>query len=118
MHSAVYYQCQRCANCCKWPGVVRLREGEAGRIAEFLGLPVFDFTERYTQLLPARDGLTLISKPNHECIFLEGNACGIQSVKPAQCAGFPNAWNFPGWREKCEAIPITASPWPRREVAA
>ena len=39
------------------------------------------------------------------CIFLEGvNTCLIQPVKPEQCRGFPNAWNFPGWRDMCEAV--------------
>jgi hypothetical protein len=27
-------------------------------------------------------------------------------VKPEQCAGFPNKWNFTGWRQVCEAIPV------------
>lgn len=26
--------------------------------------------------------------------------------KTHQCARFPNAWNFPGWRKSCEAIPV------------
>ena len=39
-------------------------------------------------------------------IFLEGRDCAIQPVKPRQCAGFPNTWNFPGWREACEAVPV------------
>ena len=51
--------------------------------------------------------LSIIDKPNGECIFLEGvNTCTIQAVKPAHCKGFPNAWNFPGWREICEAVPV------------
>jgi hypothetical protein len=29
----------------------------------------------------------------------------VQPAKPVQCAGFPNTWNFPGWREVCEAVP-------------
>lgn len=109
MPEGVYYQCQRCTNCCRWPGTVALGEGEAERIAKFLKLEVTDFIDRYTDLLPNRNGLTLISKPNHECIFLEGRDCVIQAVKPKQCAGFPNTWNFPGWREKCEAIPVVKS---------
>lgn len=75
-----------------------------------------DFVQRYTRLRPARDGLALIDKGvapdggyNHECIFLEGSNCTIQEVKPTQCAGFPNTWNFPGWREVCEAVPTFLS---------
>jgi Fe-S-cluster containining protein len=84
-----------------------LAEGEAEKIADYLGLAFDAFLEQYTQLLPDRSGLGLISRPNHECIFLEGrNVCKIQAVKPRQCAGFPNTWNFPDWRKVCEAIPV------------
>jgi Fe-S-cluster containining protein len=107
MAADVYYACQRCGNCCRWPGLVRIHEDEVDRIATFLGLPPQEFIERYTDITPDRTGLTLISKPNHECIFLESNnVCQIQGAKPRQCAGFPNTWNFPGWREVCEAIPL------------
>ena len=75
-------------------------------IAQFLGLNEYEFIEQYTRLRPQRDGLALTDKPNGECVFLEGRDCAIQSVKPRQCAGFPNAWNFPGWREICEATPV------------
>jgi len=102
----VWYQCQRCANCCRWPGFVRLSDADITAIANFLALDEYDFIQRYTRLRPKRDGLALIDKPNGECIFLEGNNCTIQPAKPHQCRGFPNTWNFPGWRERCEAIPV------------
>jgi len=62
-----------------------------------------EFVERYTRLRTNRQGLSLIEKENHECIMLENNACIIHEVKPEQCRGFPNKWNFPGWRQVCEA---------------
>lgn len=103
----VHYVCQRCANCCKWPGDVCLEEGEILDIAAFLQMDVLDFTEQFTRLRGNRVGLSLIDKANKECIMLEdGRNCRIQAVKPKQCAGFPNAWNFPGWRSQCEAIPV------------
>ncbi|MGN6641675.1 MAG: YkgJ family cysteine cluster protein, partial [Verrucomicrobiota bacterium] len=40
-----------------------------------------------------------------ECIFLEGDDCSVQSVKPQQCRDFPNLWNFPGFEKVCHAIP-------------
>ena len=61
---------------------------------------------RHTRLRSDRQGLSLIEKANHECIMLAGAACRIHPVKPGQCAGFPNRWNFPGWREVCAAIPV------------
>lgn len=102
----VFFACQRCTACCKWPGDVRLEPREVPRIAGFLGLTESGFIDRYTRLRSDRQGLSLIEKANHECIMLEGAACRIHPVKPDQCAGFPNRWNFPGWREVCEAIPV------------
>ncbi|MES2474621.1 MAG: YkgJ family cysteine cluster protein [Verrucomicrobiota bacterium] len=106
LEPGVRYVCQRCTACCKWPGDVRLETDEIPRIAEFLGMDEAAFIERYTRLRMNRKGLSLIEKENHECSMLEGNACRIHAVKPGQCAGFPNKWNFPGWRQVCEAIPV------------
>ena len=69
---------------------------------------VLDFVERYTRLRANRQALSIDDKANGECLFLDGIDCLINPVKPAQCAGFPNAWNFPGWRQVCEAIPVEA----------
>jgi Fe-S-cluster containining protein len=85
---------------------VRLNDADITAIAGFLNIGEYEFVQQYTRLRPKRDGLALIDKPNGECIFLEGIDCTIQPVKPHQCGGFPNAWNFPGWRESCEAIPV------------
>ena len=106
MEEGVRYVCQRCGNCCRWPGEVPVSGDEIRRISAHLGLTEDDFIARYTDVRLNRTGLTLVSKPNHECIFLDGIDCLIQPVKPDQCAGFPNQWNFPGWRDTCEAIPV------------
>jgi Fe-S-cluster containining protein len=101
-----FYQCQRCTACCKWPGDVRLEEEEIPRIAAFMELTEQEFLDRYTRLRTNRKGLSLIEKENHECIMLDSNSCRIHPVKPSQCAGFPNKWNFPGWQQVCEAMAI------------
>lgn len=101
----IQYQCQRCTACCRWPGQVKVSSTEITAIAAHLGLEEADFIQRFTRLRAQRDGLALIDKPNGECGFLEGNDCTLQAVKPAQCKAFPNSWNFPGWREVCEAVP-------------
>jgi Fe-S-cluster containining protein len=85
---------------------VRLEEEEIAPVASFLGLGEDEFIQRYTRLRTNRNGLSLIEKENHECIMLEAGGCRIHAVKPEQCRGFPNKWNFPGWREVCEAKPI------------
>ncbi len=104
--SQVHYQCQRSGNCCRWPGFVRVDDGEIAAIAAHLGLAEHDFIQRYTRLRPARDGLALVDKPTGECFFLDGIDCRLQPVKPRQCREFPNGWNFPGWRQVCEAVPV------------
>lgn len=79
-----------------------------GNIAAFLGLPVETFIVRYTRLRADRRGLSLIEHPDNSCIFLDGKDCTINEVKPQQCRDFPNKWNFPGWRQVCEAVPETS----------
>lgn len=75
-------------------------------MAAHLGLTEHDFIQRYTRLTPRRGGLALIDKPDGECFFLEGRGCTLQEVKPEQCLGFPNQWNFPGWRDICRSVPV------------
>lgn len=107
LEPGVNYVCQRCAACCKWPGDVRIDDGDVTVISGFLGMDESEFLDRYTRLRTNRQGLSLMEKENHECVMLEGGSCRIHPVKPSQCAGFPNKWNFPGWREICEAIPVS-----------
>ena len=101
--SEVWYQCDRCTACCKWPGDVRVEHDEIEKIAAFLGMETQLFIEKYTRLRTNRTGLSLIEKENHECIMLDGESCRINPVKPEQCRGFPNKWNFPGWQQVCQA---------------
>lgn len=82
-----------------------MTEPEIAAIAAHLQVDEEAFIQQYTRLRPQRDGLALMDKPNGECFFLAGRDCAIQAVKPGQCRAFPNQWNFPGWREVCEARP-------------
>ena len=99
----IFYECQRCTACCRWPGQVVLTDAEITRLAVFKNLSEFDFIQQFTRLTEDRRGLALKDKPNDECIFLEGNDCTVQSVKPQQCRDFPNLWNFPGFEKVCQA---------------
>ncbi len=74
-------------------------------MAKLFGMTDFEFIQTYARLRPQRDGLALKDKENGECIFLAGRDCLVQDAKPIQCKGFPNTWNFPGWRTICEAVP-------------
>lgn len=99
------YQCTRCGNCCRWQGYVRITAGDIDRIAEFLGLGLQEFIDRYTCVTSDRCGLSLTENSDRHCIFLSRDGgCMIQPVKPEQCRQFPNFWNFPGFREKCRAV--------------
>ena len=96
--------CVGCGACCRWPGYVRLAAGEAERIASFLGLPVYAFTERYSRVTGDRRGLSLIEQADGACVFLTtAGTCAIHAVKPAQCVGFPNEWSFEGFERFCRS---------------
>lgn len=105
----VFYDCQRCTACCRWPGEVKLREGETQRLAEFLGISEWEFIQRYTRLRSDRQALALEDQADGSCVFLDGEHCRVQPVKPQQCRDFPNRWNFPGFEKSCHAIPREVS---------
>jgi Fe-S-cluster containining protein len=87
------FNCQCCGSCCRVPGYVALESGEAENIATFLGQDIYAFTEQYTIFTGNRNNLSLIERPDGGCIFIQNdNTCRIQSVKPAQCKGFPFQW--------------------------
>ncbi len=96
------FSCNRCGTCCRWPGYVRLKEGEAEKIADFLGLPLDEFVDKYTEITADRKNLSIIEAEEHACFFLTDSGCAINEVKPIQCQNFPYKWNFFGWRNKCE----------------
>lgn len=104
-----YWKCQRCTACCRWPGDVKVSPSEIADIAAFLHLEVDDFINQYTRLRTDRAGLSLLEQADDSCIFLSGNDCRINEVKPGQCRDFPNKWNFPGWRQVCHAVPTPLS---------
>jgi uncharacterized protein len=112
----VYYACQRCTACCRWPGQVKLTDAEIKALAEYRGISEFDFIQAFTRLRPDRTGLALKEKENGACIFLEGQDCAVQAVKPRQCRDFPNRWRFPGFERSCRAVPmeVTEAEYARR----
>ncbi|HSH93071.1 MAG TPA: YkgJ family cysteine cluster protein [Roseimicrobium sp.] len=111
----VFYACQRCTACCRWPGQVKLDDATITRLAAYLGMVEHDFIQEYTRLGSDRRGLALKDKGSGECVFLEGENCRVQAVKPQQCRDFPNLWNFPGFEKVCHAIPMDVSPDEYRE---
>ena len=106
LDSETWYQCDRCTACCKWPGDVKVEDDEVAAIAKFLEMDEDAFIQKFTRLRMNRNGLSLIERENDECIMLENDRCKIQEVKPFQCKGFPNRWNFKDWQKVCEAKPV------------
>jgi len=103
----IFYECQRCTACCRWPGQVRLTDAEIVRLADFLELGESEFIQRFTRLTHDRRGLALQEKPSGACVFLMGNDCSVQSAKPQQCRDFPNLWREAEAENQCQAIPRT-----------
>jgi uncharacterized protein len=99
----IFYECDRCTACCRWPGQVRLDPEEITRLASFLKVGEFDLIQKFTRLRMDRQGLALGEKRNGECVFLDGKECLVNAVKPQQCRSFPNLWNFPGFEQVCQA---------------
>jgi Fe-S-cluster containining protein len=112
----IFLECQRCTACCRWPGQVLLSNAEITRLAAFKGMSEHDFIQQYTKLRASRRGLALKEQPDGACIFLEGESCAVQPVKPQKCREFPNLWNFPGFEKQCHAIPrkVSAAEYKRR----
>ncbi|MDD4101757.1 MAG: YkgJ family cysteine cluster protein, partial [Kiritimatiellae bacterium] len=104
------FACQRCGACCRVPGYVALELGEAEAIAAFLGLDIYEFTEKYTRITLNRKSLSLVDGPDCQCVFLqEDNTCKIQPVKPAQCRGFPFLWRSKQIEQRCAALKVAAT---------
>jgi Fe-S-cluster containining protein len=116
----IFYACQRCTACCRWPGEVRVTTEEIRRMAAHLGLDEDTFIQHYTRLRWDRRGLSLAERPNDECVLLEGDECRVQPVKPQQCRDFPNLWRFPGCETDCQAVPVELdkAEYERRVLAA
>lgn len=81
-----------------------MTDAEIARLADFLELGEHQFIQRFTRLTQDRQGLALQEKPSGACVFLVGNDCSVQSVKPQQCRDFPNLWRHPEAEKQCQAI--------------
>ena len=88
---------------------MRLTDAEITRLAAFKGLSESDFIQQFTRLRWDRGGLALQEQPDGACVFLKGENCAVQPVKPQQCRDFPNLWNFPGFEQTCQAFPREVS---------
>jgi Fe-S-cluster containining protein len=104
------FTCTGCGACCaKEPGYVWLSSLEIEQMAKHLNLSQEEFLKRYTRKVFGR--VSLLEKPNYDCIFLKNNRCEIYTVRPRQCRTFPwwpdNLDSPQAWKEtalRCEGI--------------
>lgn len=84
------FACTQCGNCCTGaPGYVWVSEIEISALALRIGLEEREFRRRYTRRVPRR-GVSLVEKPNHDCVFFErGRGCTVYSDRPRQCRTWP-----------------------------
>lgn len=81
------FECQRCGQCCRGRGGVRLDAEEAARAAAFLGLEPGEF-RRF--LAPGEAPWDIICAENGFCVFSGPDGfCRIHPVKPKICCQWP-----------------------------
>ena len=97
------FQCQRCGACCKQPGFVYLKEGDAERLAARLGMDIYQFTEKNC-LLINRQHLVLRKHADETCLFLKDEGCAVYAERPAQCREFPVNWRTERSLIYCEGM--------------
>lgn len=92
-----------------------MSDREVMAAAVHLEMSVDEFIDQWCELAPDRRGLILQSQPDHSCVMLDdAGLCRIHPVKPQQCRDFPNVWNFPGWRELCDAKEVGVEWFPNQ----
>ena len=99
------FRCRRCGACCRIEGIVRLKDGDAARMAAHLGMDEREFIERETDLAPDRAGLVLKDRPDGACGMLDGsNRCRVYPVRPEKCRTFPFEWINPASADYCPGL--------------
>lgn len=86
------FECQQCRYCCSVePGFVFLTDEEVENIASYLALEKEKFIDTFCRKV-GNDyfyRISLIEKPNNDCIFLTEKGCSIYPVRPQQCKTYP-----------------------------
>ena len=67
----IHFKCDRCTNCCNWPGEVVVTDVEIDLMAKQLDISPQIFIEKYTDLRENRNGLTLKNNENGSCVLLK-----------------------------------------------
>jgi Fe-S-cluster containining protein len=62
-------------------------KGEIQRIARFLKIPTEEFLQQFCRHVLLR--ISLIERPNGDCIFFTPAGCSIYPARPVQCRSYP-----------------------------
>lgn len=102
--------CMHCANCCKTMSPT-YTEKDILRISKHLGMTAKAFREKW--LYKDKTGDWLNIKQPCQFLNLETNKCGIYTVRPSDCAGFPHhnkkkmVQYIPTYKQNIEYCPAT-----------
>jgi Fe-S-cluster containining protein len=77
--------CLRCGDCCTKRGQIKFKKEELQTIADALHIEYKKLKDRL-KASPAGDGTFVVTQP---CPFHRGNICGIYSIRPGTCRGYP-----------------------------
>lgn len=95
MSDRVRFRCKRCGECCRnLDGILVVESLDAYCIAKHLGISVESFYLDYAEMRFFEDTdfplftIKAVGK-RKECIFLKGNRCSVQEVKPRVCKMYP-----------------------------
>ena len=100
------YDCTQCWNCCRMYRTT-VQPSEMEKIAECLGITVFELNEQY--LLHEEDYYAF---PAPCPMLQEDGKCRINDVKPEECCGFPYTdkpdryWSLYGMMEYAGICPV------------
>jgi len=86
------FSCMKCSRCCRHdPGFVFLSESDLARLLLATGLARGDFIDKYCKKVSVNGAveLSLIEKPNFDCIFWNDGGCSVYEHRPYQCRSFP-----------------------------
>lgn len=86
------FSCTGCGACCRYePGFVYLSKRDLTRLAGSLALTKREFVDRYCRVVESggKKRLSLVEKPNYDCIFWENGGCSVYEARPFQCKSYP-----------------------------
>lgn len=82
------FSCTCSGHCCSGaPGYVWVNSEEIAALAAELGMTPNAFGKKYLRSVNGR--ISLIEKPDYDCVFLEDKKCTVYNARPVQCRTYP-----------------------------